>query len=253
MSDKEEAVDIITFSASSATRQAPSPRSRLVEAIAVLLLARPMRAAEIAQVVGKPTRYVSSYLSYWRTRGLFDYENGFWTLTPEGEEFARTVLEKEMNSRVTRYAALARQILEGKAGDEPLPGARKGKKTRSRAAASGQPLPFIVSKNISPGNKQQGPSPTLCTEALLSGLELSDDERSVLEALLAHYFKWGMTYTYLDQLEQDMEADRVWLLTTLRRLQAKGLVYIYNDKRLGVRIGLSRRMKELLSSCSSQG
>jgi hypothetical protein len=234
----------------------PAPRSKTVEAIAVLLLARPMRAAEIAQVLGKPTRYVSSYLSYWRTRGLFDYENGFWTLTAEGEEFARNILEKEMNSRVARFAALARQILgqgslTGNSLVKHISGTKKYKRSSGAAHPSGEILQFTAPIIDEAGNKQQNELLTqLCAQAVLGNLEIDEDERAVLEALLQHYSKWGMTYTYMDQLEQELEADRTWLISVLRRLQVKGLVYIYNDKRLGTRIGLSRKLKSLLSSCS---
>ncbi len=225
------------------------PRSKLVEAIAVLLLAKPMRASEIAQVLGKPTRYISSYLSYWKTRGLFDYDNGFWILTPSGEDFARNILEREMNTRVAQYAALARQILFSNQGENIMQ-AMKDKKEPALGSGSGQFQPFIADLINKRGNKIQKKRPKkLCIRAIIEDLELDEDEKIVMEALMEHYIKWNMTYTYLDQLERQLEADRAWLLTVLRSLQAKGLIYIYNDKRLGTRIGLSKNTKKYLALC----
>ncbi|BES81398.1 replication initiator protein WhiP [Pyrodictium abyssi] len=247
-SDELEALpELLDTGSTPAKKQRGGPRSRLVEAIAVLLLARPMRAAEIAQVLGKSTRYVSSYLSYWRTRGLFEYENGFWVLTPEGEEFARNILEREMNSRVAQYAALARQIVS----DKPLhvTPTMKHKDGLRSSQQSGEPQPFIVSLTINADNKTQEQLLASCSRALLEELDIDDDERHVLELLLEHYRRWNMTYMYLDQLERELEADRVWLVGVLRSLQTKGLVYLYNDRRLGMRIGLSRKVKNALSAC----
>ncbi len=230
-------------------KRSTGPRSRIVEAIAVLLLARPMRAAEIASALGYPTRYVSSYLSYWKTRGLFDYENGFWTLTDEGEEYARSIVEKELNSRVAQYAALAKKIL---LEQEKISLAVNDKATTPVAHGSGRLLPFTATSNVKRDKKRLDTAPRRrCAEALLTELELSADERTVLEALLGHYVQWGSTYTYLDHLEQELEADRVWLLGVLRLLQAKQLVYIYTDRRLGVRVGLSRRLRNALRDCEA--
>lgn len=223
------------------------PRSRLVEAIAVLLLARPMRAAEIAQVLGKPTRYVSSYLSYWRTRGLFDYENGFWVLTPAGEDFAKNILEREMNSRVAQYAALARQIASSSVEHNSL--TMKHKSSLTSSQQSGESQPFIVQLTINADSKSQERLLASCSRALLEDLEIDEDERQVLELLLGHYRRWGMTYMYLDQLERELEADRMWLMGILRSLQTKGLVYLYNDRRLGMRVGLSKKIKSAISAC----
>ncbi len=227
------------------------PRSKLVEAIAVLLLAKPMRAAEIAEVLGYNSRYISSYLSYWKTRGLFDYENGFWVLTEEGEDFAKSVAEREMNSRVSQYAALAQSILSRAASSgEQVRETINGKKKRAGRRQSSGVLPFIASTTRTGGNKRQRSVARSCTKAILAELdELSEDENTVLEALLDHYTKWGSTYTYIDHLEKQLDADRVWLMNVLRMLQSKKLVYIYTDRRLGIRVGLSKRLREVLEAC----
>ncbi len=241
--------ETINQASESSSSKRNRPRSKLVEAIAVLLLAKPMRASEIAQVLGKPTRYISSYLSYWKTRGLFDYDNGFWILTPDGEEFARNILEREMNSRVAQYAALARQILFSEQSENIL-ATIKGKKELAPDAGSGQLQSFIAGLINTSDNKRQKRRPKkLCIRAIIEDLELDEDEKIVMEALMEHYVKWNMTYTYLDHLEKQLEADRTWLLAVLRSLQAKGLIYIYNDRRLGTRIGLSKNTKKYLMLC----
>jgi len=230
------------------------PRSRLVEAIAVLLLAKPMRSAEIAELLGHTTRYISSYLSYWKTRGLFDYENGFWFLTEQGEDFAKSIAEREMSTRVSQYAALAQRLLskEQVAASRQVRETVNSKRGYARRRASGEKLSFTASQIGESSNERQRSVAKTCVNALLADLdELTADEQTVLEALLDHYVKWGSTYTYLDHLEKQLEADRVWLLGALRLLQSKKLVYIYTDRRLGVRVGLSKKIRELLEGCAA--
>ncbi len=233
-------------------RKKGKPRSKLVEAIAVLLLARPMRAAEIAQILGYPVRYISSYLSYWRTRGLFEYENGFWTLTPQGEEYARTILAREMDTRLHQYAALARQLLASHTINTHLQSRQtiNDKDRATRTLQSSQLLSFIAGQTSERDKKRQNLQPVTCLNMLVEEADLTIDEKEVLKTLINHYAQWGTTYIYLDQLEEQLGADRAWLLRVLRSLQTKGLIYIYNDKRLGTRIGFSKRLRSLISSCS---
>ena len=184
----------------------PRPMGELMEEILILLLERgPMRAAEIAGELGRSSRYVSSYLSYWRRRGLLEYNHGFWSLTSEGEGLARRLLARRRGQRAAASSSGSSSTSSGSSG----------------CTGSGGSL-----------------------EGILPLLE--DDERVVLEQLLAHYQRWGSTYTYLDELARAMNADPQWLLSVARRLQAKSLLYIYRDRQLGVRIGLSRKLRELL-------
>ncbi len=224
------------------------PRSKVVEAIAVLLLARPMRAAEIAQVLGRTSRYVSSYLSYWKTRGLFEYVNGYWQLTREGEEYARNILEKQMNSRVHQYMALAKQILES---GEQVRAAVKDKTRGIRSRGSGLLQPFTVAETYKADKKKQNIPPEYCIQAIIDYSELTPEEQEVLDLLLSHYMKWGTTYLYADQLQRELDADASWLLRVLRLLQTKGIIYIYKDRRLGIRIGFSKRVRSQLEACLS--
>ncbi len=229
------------------------PRSKLVEAIAVLLLSRPLRSAEIAQILGFTPRYISSYLSYWKTRGLFAYDNGFWMLTPLGEDFARNVIQREMDEKLHHYTTLALRLISSQ-NTKMVSRTRKDKRVLRREKVSSGFQQFIVTQTSTVDNKQQDVALfLLCMEKAINDEGLTTDEQEVLNTIINHYIKWGTTYLYLDQLEELMEADRAWLLKTLRLLQAKGLIYIYNDRRLGTRIGFSRKIRQAIAVCSSRG
>jgi len=220
------------------------PRSRVVEAILVLLLSRPMRSSEIAGVLGFSSRYVSSYLSYWRTRGLVDYDSGYWFLTPKGEAIAREVYERETRRGSDEYTILAQKILSS--------GVSQAMKSKGGGAGRGEAselLPFIAELKGKGGNKlQERVSAGACLLNALKG-SLREEELDVLMTLVAHYARWGTTYMYLDQLQERMNADYTWLVKVLRELQSKGLIYIYTDPRLGVRVGFSRNIKQQLDKC----
>lgn len=223
------------------------PRSRIVEAIMVLLLSRPMRASEIAEVLGVESKYVSSYLSYWRGRGYVDYDRGFWYLTPLGEEYAHDVVDRLKSSLEDEYARLARSLL---LREKSVSSTVNDKRRRRRRGASENPQSFIVASTNNSDNKRSGDrvEQVTCVLRLLRG-QLSEDEFEIISSILTHYARWGSTYLYVDQLQERLQADQKWLLSKLRSLQVKNLVYIYADPRLGVRVGLSRAMKDALSSC----
>ncbi len=221
------------------------PRSKVVEAIMVLLRSKPMRAAEIAGLLGLETRYVSSYLSYWKERGYVEYSSGFWMLTPLGEEYAEMVIEKATDEKFDRLAAIAQRIL----ASEHVNHARNSKDRRVGRVKSRKPLSFIVSQKRYPENKlQERARRAACVLDMLSD-ELDEDELELLSAILSHYSKWGSTYMYLDQIAELLNADYKWLLRVARSLQTKNIVYLYTDPKLGVRIGLSKQAKELLEEC----
>ncbi len=229
----------------SKTRERGGPRSRLVDAIMVLLLSRPMRSSEIAAVLGFETKYVSSYLSYWKTRGYVEYTNGFWSLTPKGEEYAEGVLERETAEDVDRMASIAKRILSSIQVKETI----NDKTPRGERPGSRKSLSFIVPRTGKGHNELQERVRRASCVLKVYKDDLDEEELEVLSSLLSHYAKWGNTYIYLDNLAETMEADYHWLLKVARRLQSKGIVYIYTDPRLGVRIGLTRNMKEALESC----
>jgi DNA-binding MarR family transcriptional regulator len=229
--------------------QRGGPRSRIVDAIMVLLLSKPLRAAEIASVLGVESKYVSSYLSYWKARGYVDYDRGFWYLTPLGEEYAHEVVERLRRSLDDEYTRLARSILL----PDEMVNATRNNKARGRSAARGRnSKSFIVSETSKTGNEQIGSSrveQVTCVLRLLKN-RLDPEEFEVLSAILSHYARWGSTYLYADQLGEKLQADKTWLFAKLRSLQSKNLIYIYTDPRLGVRVGLSKAMRETLQSCS---
>ena len=234
---------------SSSKRRSTGPRSRLVDAIMVLLLSRPLRAAEIAEVFGLESKYVSSYLSYWKTRGLVDYDQGFWYLTPEGEEYARAVVERAKASIENEYERIAKTLIS-EPGDIRVKPARKSKKGAYGEEFRGEFQSFIVSKTVTANNKRhERLSRVICVQEALKDL-LDEEEFEIMNFLLMHYSKWGSTYIYLDQMQERLQAEYTWLLRRIRSLQTKNLVYVYTDPRLGIRIGLSKKVKEMMASCS---
>lgn len=225
-------------------RPRQGPRSRLVDAIMVLLLSKPMRASEIAAVFGLESKYVSSYLSYWKARGYVDYDSGLWYLTPKGEEYAYSVVERAKRAINSELEAIARQLIADRISEAINDNAPRPRKRRESGFQS-----FIARQTSQAGSKRQDRvSVVVCALEALKD-QLDDDEFEVVNALLSHYAKWGSTYLYVDQLQEKLQADYAWLMKSLRRLQAKNLVYIYTDPRLGLRVGLSRRLKEILQGC----
>jgi len=233
----------------SGRRRSSGPRSRLVDAIMVLLLSRPLRAAEIAEVFELESKYVSSYLSYWKTRGLVEYDQGFWYLTPEGEEYARSVVERARSTADSEYERLARSLV-GPGIPYNVRQTRKDKRAVLKKEKSRESQSFIVGKTFSSYNKKQDRlSRVICVQASLKDM-LDEEEFEIMNFLLMHYSKWGSTYIYLDQMQERLKAEYTWLLRRIRGLQTKNLLYVYTDPRLGIRIGLSKKIKEMLQSCA---
>ncbi|QXJ36087.1 replication initiator protein WhiP [Saccharolobus shibatae] len=220
-----------------------SPRSKLVEAILLLLYARPLRTAEIATNLGYETKYISSYLSYWKKKGLVYQEGGRWHLSRRGENIARDIIESQNNSKFKEYLLLAKQVLEG----EKVYQTKNNKVEKRDDKKAQEVLWFIDRKTSNENKKQQKTNPTDCIKEILD--KLDDDEKEILRYLLNKYKEWGTTYIYLDQLQEEMKADTSWLFRVLKNLQIKRLLYVYQDPKMGVRIGLSKTLKEKLSSC----
>jgi len=225
-------------------RERGGPRSRLVDAIMVLLLSRPMRSSEIGEVLGLESKYVSSYLSYWRARGYVEYEAGLWQLTPLGEDYAREVVSRETEREFDKFVSIARRIAE-----PTVRGTRKDKKTGLDRERNSKSLSFIVGNKGNVDKKRQ--ERIEAAKCILSVLKngLSEEEYDLMELILNHYIEWGSTYTYVDQIAEAIKADLTWLMRVLRGLQSKGLIYIYTDPRLGVRVGLARKIKQELQYC----
>ena len=221
------------------------PRSRLVDAIMILLLSRPMRAAEIAEIFNLQSKYISSYLSYWKSRGFVEYDRGFWYLTPEGEEYARSIVERAKSVISDEYKMLAYNLLNQSSIKQTI----NDKSRRQERGERSQLQSFIVSKSFKMNNKRQKRvSAVVCVQNILKN-EIDDEEYEVLSMLLSHYARWGSTYIYIDQLQERLSADYTWLIRKIRSLQTKNLVYVYTDPRLGIRVGLSKKLKEMLEQC----
>ena len=238
---KKEDADI-DITVSEEKRLKTGPRSKLMDAILVLLLARPLRASEIAANLGLETKYVSSYLSYWRKKGLLYQEAGRWYLTRQGEDLAKEILEEKNNSKFIEYLAFAKQIL-----NENVKRAINNKEETKQNKEGKEFLSFIGDLTSSKYKKQQNSDLTECLSPILEKLE--DEEKELFSFLLSKYKQWGSTYVYLDQIQEEFGAEFDWLIKVLRKLQTKRIIYLYHDPKLGFRIGFTQRVKDFLANC----
>lgn len=231
------------------------PRSRVVEAMLLLLYTRPMRSSEIAALLGKRNKVISSYLSYWKTRGYVDFKAGYWVLTKKGEEHVKTLLHSLNAQVLTPYDVvrlaqkLATELVPLTGNHWKKPGVEQGE-TEIQS--------FTVKHTYSKVGKQGVNSDTdplqvekmlKCLEKIVNAKELSEEEAYVLNHMVKHYAEWGSTYLYLDQLTEDLHYQTRELLLILRKLQTKRLLYLYTDKRFGIRVGLGKSLKQLLDAC----
>jgi predicted transcriptional regulator len=218
-----------------------SPRSKLVEAVIILLHARPLRTSEIASNLGYETKYISSYLSYWKRKGLVYQEGGRWYLSPDGENLAKSIIDSYSNSRFREMLVIAKQVLE------PVNQSINNNNPQNSAKKNKEVLSFIDSKTSNKNNKRQNKDITVCISEILEKLDV--DEKDILMFLINRYKQWQSTYIYIDQLQEEYKADSTWLFKVLRNLQTKRILYLYNDPRLGFRIGFSQSFKRRLENC----
>jgi len=236
------------------------PRSRVVEALLLLLYSKPMRSSELARIVGKPTKVVSSYLSYWRTRGYVEYISGYWRLTERGVRFVEDILLRvQGKSADPSVVRLAHKLLS-----EPIRMTENDSNRQKNAAVRPEIQSFFVKRTGSAVGGQTHQANTSkeenAEEKLAKALRclhraaeiknLTEDEVFVLEYMVKHYIEWQSTYMYLDQVAEELNFQPSELLKIVKSLQVKKLLYIYNDRRLGLRIGLGKTVKDLLAMCS---
>ncbi len=220
------------------------PRSKIVDAILMLLYSRPMKSREIANQLGKSSRYIASYLSYWKSRGLVDYRAGYWFLTKRGEEYVRMLISV-LNAR-------EEEKLSHKDTGEPVNEAMNNNSRQVKTRSSGVLQPFIVEQTSSKVEKTRDDAVAnalKCLNEILGERNLDEEEYSVLTHLVKHYAEWGSTYLYIDQIAEDLHYELRQLLSILRRLQTKKLIYMYADKRLGMRIGIGKALKQAIDKC----
>lgn len=234
------------------------PRSRVVEAILLLLYTRPMKSSEIAALLGKKNKIISSYLSYWRTRGYVDFKSGYWVLTKKGEECVKTLLYSLNAQVLTPYdvVRLAQKLIS-----EPVSWTRNNWRKPGTEQNETEIQPFIARHTDSKVGKQvanpdmnslQVEKISKCLEKIVNSKELSEEEADVLRHMVKHYAEWGSTYLYLDQLSEDLHYQSQELLLILRKLQTKKLLYLYTDRRFGIRVGLGKSLKQLLDACTGR-
>ncbi|WP_230951577.1 replication initiator protein WhiP [Sulfolobus acidocaldarius] len=188
------------------------------------------------------TKYVSSYLSYWRKKGLVYQEAGRWHLSRVGEDLAKEILESKNNTKFTEYLAIAKELYNEKV-KQTINDKTKKKDNKDRKEF----LLFIDQQTSQDVNKRQNKEPEVCIEEVLEKLDA--DEKDLVSFLLKKYKEWGATYVYLDQLQEEYGADSGWLFRVLRKLQTKRILYLYHDPKLGLRIGFTQSLKDKLNEC----
>jgi len=211
-----------------------------------------MRSAEIAQYIGRSSRYVSSYLSYWKTRGFVEYENGYWYLTQKGEEYVKLLISRMKESNNPRLAESL--LLVQKLLSERVSSTINSRAPQGFAPPNKESLSFIAEKTGSriPEPSHKSKNISNCIKKLLDD-KLDEDEKEVLETLVKHYVEWGSSYVYLEQLSKMLGYDYSELIQLLKQLQVKKLIYIYTDRRFGMRVGLNRSFRKLLDLCLNSG
>lgn len=234
------------------------PRSKVVEAILLLLYAKPMRSSEIAKVLGKPTKLVSSYLSYWRSRGYVSYKSGYWMLTKQGEEHVKMFIESLGIAIATPQDVV---LLAHKLINEQVQPTINSWIWPRAAPYETEIQQFSVEHTSSKVSKQshrrEMQPATLqkaldCVTKILASKDLLEDEMLVLNHLIKHYIEWGSTYLYLDQIAEELHYQVSELTSILRKLQSKRLLYLYTDRRFGIRVGLGKSFKQILDQCISR-
>jgi len=169
---------------------------------------------------------------------------GLWYLTPKGEDFAREIISKTSDEKFNEFVALAQKV-----AGELIKKTINDKNNISEKGKTKESLSFIVNKTNSADNKRQNRvSQVACVLQQLKD-SIDEEEMEITSFLLTHYAKYGVTYVYLDQITERLNADYNWLLKRLRNLQSKGILYIYTDPRLGIRVGLTRNLKDMLRNC----
>ncbi len=229
------------------------PRSRVVEAILLLLYVKPMKSSEIASLLGKKTKLISSYLSYWKSKNYVTFKTGYWFLTRKGEEYVKTLLST-LNIAVFSPHDVVR--LAQKLISEPVLETANSWKKQYEKQEETEIQQFVVAKTGSfVGKPNTKTSENIiekalkCLEKIISSKDLLEDETNVLTHLVKHYAEWGSTYLYIDQISEELHYPSNELMLILRKLQTKKLIYMYTDKRFGIRVGLGKSLKQLLDAC----
>ncbi|MEM0490850.1 MAG: helix-turn-helix domain-containing protein [Ignisphaera sp.] len=270
-SEDEVDNEFIEFVAPIATRHSSSdeavesiasdrgPRSRVVEAILLLLYVKPMKSSEIAKILNKSSKLISSYLSYWKTRRYVVYRTGYWMLTKLGEEHVKTLLESIGVPIATPRDVV---LLAHKLINEQIHTTINNKNKLKNTPYSTEIQQFIVSEtaknvgkhshNTSTDTKTTLEKALSCVKKVLETKDLLEEEITILNYLIKHYVEWSSTYLYLDQIADELHYPSHELMNILRKLQTKKLVYLYTDRRFGIRVGLGKSFKYILDQCMSK-
>lgn len=234
------------------------PRSRFVEAILLLLYLKPMKSSEIARLLNKQTKIISSYLSYWKSRNYVTHRSSYWMLTKLGEEYVKLLLESLGIAITTPHdvVLLAHKLINNQI-NETINNLNQLKSSQHVTKIQ-QFIDGFTNKNVGKQTHNQNINKIVvekafnCIKKILESKDLLEEEMNIMNFLIKHYIEWNSTYLYLDQIADELHYPPQELLTILRKLQTKKLIYLYTDRRFGIRVGLGKSFKYILDQCISK-
>ncbi len=233
------------------------PRSRIVNAVLLLLYLKPMKSSEIANIIDKNTKLISSYLSYWKVRGYVMYRAGYWSLTKSGEEYVKILLESLGTPVLSpRDVVLLAQKLTSEQDlstiNDWILAYKSQEETEIQSFTDRKTGSYVGKQEHRSMPREINEKAIECASKILRSKDLLEDEMTVLSYLIKHYVEWNSTYVYIDQISEELHYPNSELMLILRKLQTKKLVYLYTDRSFGIRVGLGRTFKQLLDSCASK-
>jgi len=176
------------------------------------------------------SRQISSKLQLLRQQGLIEKDSSNkWRLTSLGEKIYNSLKEEYLN--LAKGSEKIKTILEN---------IGIYKTDTVRVSKSHLDTVRILSEIL---------------DKIKEITKISRDEEELLKIVLENYLLNRKGYTYADILVEDYGYNINELKRLVKRLQVKDLMYIFRDRMLGIRIGLSDRAKaiadQVLSSSSS--
>jgi len=212
----------------------------------------------ISFLTGEPSKKISTYLSILKRKGLVRYENGFWTLTPQGERIADKLDSIFKLYSNIFYRANLNNYLKNNMNED-----KKTKFIENNLNYSKKFLRNLnLSKEIMINELKNQLETTKTLDQVLSkakeflGRELSDIERAIVEFLFSfsssrgRKYWWpedslGLAESLASKLSQTLgiSISSIDVSYALKELEAAGVVFITYDKRRRVpKVRISRAL-----------
>ena len=204
----------------------------------------------ISLLTGEPSKKVSKYLSFLKKKGLVRYENGFWTLTPQGERIADKLDSIFKFYSNIFYRANLNNYLKNDIS--------KNKKTTKIQIYSNLfkniPINSNLFQKIEISSSQVSSETTKIIDKILFhanrmskkylGRSLDDVERAILEFLIEYYTDTGRNYWMPEDSQPLAEGlasvlsrikgssiSSIDVASALKSLQSAGILFLTYDER----------------------